>query len=107
MTQLSIGILACQADSKYARAYATGNLKKTDYWAYALDDSLTLIAQIPLLAAQIYRRTFHNNTPGPAFDADLDWAGNYANMLGCADASQHEKFLDVTRLYLMLHADHE
>merc|ERR1712151_1322286 len=34
----------------------------------------------------------------------LDWAGNYAHMLGVNDS---EGFRDVTRLYLMLHADHE
>jgi citrate synthase len=34
----------------------------------------------------------------------LDWAGNYAHLLGVNDDPQ---FLDVTRLYLMLHADHE
>jgi len=107
MTQLSIGILAAQAESKYAAAYASGQLKKTQYWEYALDDSLTLIAQIPLIAAKIYRKSFHGDTPGPAFDPSLDWAGNYANMLGCAAGPDADKFLDVTRLYLMLHADHE
>merc|ERR1712151_939884 len=34
----------------------------------------------------------------------LDWAGNYAHMLGVND---DEGFYNVTRLYLMLHADHE
>ena len=114
MTQLSIGILACQADSKYAAAYASGNLKKTQYWEYCLDDSLTLIAQMPLLAAHVYRRTFngagYDGNVNALFNPDLDWAGNYAAMLGCAGEAgtdNYEKFLDVTRLYLMLHADHE
>merc|ERR1712014_397115 len=39
-----------------------------------------------------------------AYNKNLDWAANYAQMLG---VSSDEKFNEVTRLYLMLHADHE
>lgn len=37
-------------------------------------------------------------------DPSLDWAGNYAHLLGVNDS---EEFKEATRLYLMLHADHE
>merc|ERR1712019_165080 len=37
----------------------------------------------------------------------MDWAGNYANMMGVAHGDKEEGFKEVTRLYLMLHADHE
>eukprot|EP00913_Durusdinium_trenchii_P008506 g7987.t1 len=37
-------------------------------------------------------------------DPSMDWAGNYAQMLGVSDDAL---FKDVTRMYLMLHADHE
>merc|ERR1711862_656978 len=39
-----------------------------------------------------------------AYNSNIDWAGNYAHMLGVNDS---EAFKEVTRLYLMLHADHE
>merc|ERR1712110_566675 len=68
-----------------------------------LEDSLTLVAQIPHLAARIFRNVFFDGKH-IASDAKLDWAGNYAQMLGVNDS---EAFKDVTRLYLMLHADHE
>merc|ERR1719478_1574331 len=103
MTQLSIGLLALQPNSKFADAYSKGTMKKGDYWEFVLDDALTLLAQIPLLAARIYRRTFHDGKT-PASRKDLDWAGNFANMLG---VSNDEKFKDAIRLYLTLHADHE
>jgi len=64
---------------------------------------LTLLAQIPMLAAKIYRRSFHDGVV-PASRKDLDWAGNFANMLG---VSNDDKFKDAIRLYLTLHADHE
>merc|ERR1712096_261334 len=35
---------------------------------------------------------------------DLDWAGNFANLLGVTD---NDKFKEAIRLYLSLHADHE
>ncbi|OLQ06396.1 Citrate synthase, mitochondrial [Symbiodinium microadriaticum] len=88
MTQLSVGMLALQKDhglrkgqgcawnfelptidwtteahelwcedSKFAQKYNDG-MKKDEYWQYALEDALDLIAKIPIVAAKIYRRTF-------------------------------------------------
>lgn len=102
MTQLSLTILALQKTSKFAAAYETG-MKKDQYWEYALDDALTISAQVPLLAAKIYRREFKDGVL-PAYDEKLDWAGNYASMLG---VTNDEMFKEAVRLYLMLHADHE
>jgi len=102
MTQLSMCMLALQKDSKFSAAYGAG-MKKSEYWEYALEDALDLVAKIPVVAAAIYRRTFKDG-PGPAYDTTMDWAANYANMLG---VNSGEEFKEVTRLYLMLHADHE
>eukprot|EP00930_Biecheleria_cincta_P012955 TRINITY_DN1178_c0_g1_i2.p1 TRINITY_DN1178_c0_g1~~TRINITY_DN1178_c0_g1_i2.p1 ORF type:complete len:486 (+),score=84.51 TRINITY_DN1178_c0_g1_i2:61-1458(+) len=103
MTQLSIGLLALQPQSHFGKAYRSGSLKKTDYWTYTLEDALDLNAKIPILAARIFRNIFFDGKHLPS-DPSLDWAGNYAQMLGVNDS---DAFKDVTRLYLMLHADHE
>merc|ERR1719343_1749948 len=103
MTQLSMGLLALQPTSEFARAYRGGLMKKTDYWTYVLEDALDLVAKIPVAAAHIYRRTFKDGS-APVYNSKLDWAGNYAEMLG---VNSTEDFKEVTRLYLMVHADHE
>lgn len=103
MTQLSMGLLALQPTSEFGKAYRSGNLKKTDYWVYTLEDALSLVAKVPVLAARIFRNVFMEGKHIPS-DPSLDWAGNYAQMLGVSDDAL---FKDVTRLYLMLHADHE
>lgn len=103
MTQLSIGLLALQPGSKFADSYSKGTAKKGEYWELFLEDAITLLARLPMLAAKIYRRTFADGKV-PASRKDLDWAGNYANMLG---VSNDPKFADAIRLYLTLHADHE
>merc|ERR1712146_77034 len=103
MTQLSMGLLALQPDSVFGKAYREGTMKKTDYWKATLGDSLDIVAKIPILSARIFRNVFFDGKHIPS-DASLDWAGNYANMLGVSDSPE---FKDVTRLYLMLHADHE
>merc|ERR1712187_163979 len=77
--------------------------KRTEYWKFALEDSLTLAAQMSPLCARIFRNVYYDGKHIPT-DTNLDWAGNYAHMLGVNDSDQ---FKDVTRLYLMLHADHE
>merc|ERR1719207_355601 len=78
-------------------------MRKTDYWKATLQDSLNIVAKIPIVSARIFRNVFFDGKHIPT-DTSLDWAGNYANMLGVNDS---EAFKDVTRLYLMLHADHE
>ena len=103
MTQLGIGMLALQPTSKFAEGYRTGTMKKPEYWEYALEDTLSLLGQIPVLAARIYRNSFKDGSIIQP-DHSLDWAGNYAHMLG---VNESEHFKEVTRLYLMLHADHE
>jgi len=102
MTQLSVGIMALQHDSIFARAYREG-MTKTRYWEPMLDDALQLLARLPLLAAYVYRRSYKGGRhldPGPA---DLDWAGNLACMMGV----KREEFRELMRLYLAIHADHE
>merc|ERR1719395_396266 len=84
MTQLSIALLALQPGSMYADAYAKGTMTKGQYWDYVLEDALTLAAQIPIVAAKIYRRTFKDDTM-PASRHDFDWAGNYAHLLGVTE----------------------
>jgi citrate synthase len=102
MTQLSIGMLALQKDSVFTKKYDEG-MKKGEYWEHALEDAIDLAAKIPVVAVKIYARTFKGGKMG-AYNKNLDWAANYAQMLG---VSSDEKFNEVTRLYLMLHADHE
>lgn len=103
MTQLSMGLLALQPTSAFGSAYRSGNMKKGDYWIHTLEDALTLVAQMPILSARIFRNVFFEGKH-IASDPSLDWAGNYADMLG---VNNSEAFREITRLYLMLHADHE
>ncbi len=101
MTQFSIGIASMQTDSIFARRYREG-MKKTEYWDPTFEDTMNLLARLPRLAAYIYRRTYKD---GKAIDPrdDLDWAGNFAHMLGFDDKMVRE----LLRLYLTIHADHE
>ncbi len=101
MTQFVTGIMAMQNDSIFARRYAEG-MSKTEYWDTVYEDTMNLIARLPRIAAYIYRRTFHDNQQIAA-DPNLDWAANFAHMLGITDPD----FRSLMRLYLTIHADHE
>jgi citrate synthase len=74
MTQLAIGVSALNHDSKFAAAYERG-IPKTEYWTYALEDSLDLIAKLPALAARIYSNVYRNGAAVPALDKDADLVG--------------------------------
>jgi citrate synthase len=101
MTQFVIAIMALQTESQFARKYAAG-LNKKDYWEAAFDDAMDLIARLPRVAAYIYRRKYKN---GEHIQPNglLDWAGNFAHMLGY----EEEGFMELMRLYMTIHADHE
>src|SRR4028118_604510 len=101
MTQFVVGVMALQTESQFAKRYAAGMSKK-DYWDAVFDDSMDLIARLPRIAAYIYRRKYKN---GDHIQPNglLDWAGNFAHMMGYAD----ESFQELMRLYMTIHADHE
>jgi citrate synthase len=101
MTQLSVGILALQNDSKMAARYQAG-IHKNDLWDPAYEDSMDLLAKLPPLAAYIYRRSYHGGQHIAA-DATLDWGANFAHMMGVPDPL----FREALRLFLTLHTDHE
>jgi citrate synthase len=101
MTQLSTAVMAMQSDSIFSRRYLEG-MDKKDYWDPTYEDTMNILARLPRIAAYIYRRSFHNGDHiNP--DISLDWGGNFAHMLGYADAD----FKELMRLYLTIHADHE
>jgi len=101
MTQLSMAILSLQRHSQFAKAYQDG-VKKSEYWKYYLADSVDLVAKLPQLAARIYRHTYFQDKYIEA-DPNLDWAGNYAHMMGY----ERTEIKECLRGYLSIHADHE
>jgi citrate synthase len=101
MTQFIAGITALRTESEFQRAYRQG-INKKEYWDPTFEDAMNLIARLPRLAAYIYRRNYHNGEHIEP-DAKLDWAGNFAHMLGFDNPEFHE----LMRLYMTIHADHE
>lgn len=101
MTQFSMAIMALQRESVFAAAYRKG-LNKKDYWDPMYEDIMNLIARLPRIAAYIYRRTYKEDVHIEP-DPKLDWAANFAHMLGYDDYDMKR----LMRLYLTIHADHE
>lgn len=101
MTQFATAIAALNKDSKFTKAYADG-VKKTDYWMYAFEDSMDLIAKLPVIAAFIYRALYRDGHVCP-LDPKVDVSANLASMLGY----DNPQFVELMRLYLTIHTDHE
>ena len=101
MTQFSIGIMSLQPDAVFVRRYHEG-IGRTDYWDPTYEDSLNLLAKVPTLAALVYRRSYRKPEP-TAPPSDCCWSGRFAHLLGY----DSPEFVDLMRLYLVLHADHE
>ena len=101
MIQFNSAILAMSTESKFRKAYLTG-MDKKDYWDPTYEGVMDLISRLPIIAAYIYRRVFHDGDHIPS-DPSLDWAGNLAHMMGFDD----EVTKDLMRLYMVIHSDHE
>jgi citrate synthase len=102
MTQLSLALLACQTDSKFAAAYAKG-VNKSKYWESTLDDVLDVMAKLPEIAALIYRCSFKDGILKKDTTGTLDYSASFNRMLGYDTPA----FDELMRLYLVIHSDHE
>lgn len=100
MTQLTIGLAACQTNSAFAKAYADG-APKSEYHTHAIEDILSVVAKLPEIAAIIYRNVYFDGVVKK--DQSLDYSGNFCRMLGYDNPS----FDELMRLYLCIHTDHE
>lgn len=101
MTMLSAAVLAMQRDSLFVQAYNSG-VNREAYWSSTFEDSLTLLARLPLIAAYIYRRKYKGDTHFFS-DPELDWGFNFAHILGIDEP----EYQNLMRLYLLIHCDHE
>lgn len=101
MTQFSTGVMALQVESEFQKAYDSG-ISKAKYWEPTYEDCLNLIARLPIVASYIYRRIYKNGQVIPA-DNSLDYGANFSHMLGFDDP----KMLELMRLYVTIHTDHE
>lgn len=101
MDMLITAIVSLEDASIFRHRYEEG-MAKEGYWEAALDDSLTLLARLPALAAAVYRIRYDKGEP-ISYDPSRTWAANFARMLGRED----EDFAEMIRLYLVIHCDHE
>lgn len=60
MTQLSMGVLACQPLSKFAKAYHEG-IHKSKYWEPTFEDALDVCARVSRIAAIIFHNCYGDN----------------------------------------------
>ncbi|KNG75589.1 citrate synthase [Plasmodium falciparum IGH-CR14] len=106
MSQLVSTVSFLESLSLFKYKYSEGILK-TDYWKYILEDAISLISQIQVIGAYIFKRTFINNDirkgEGMNLDLDLDWSANFAKLIGY----ENKEVQDLLRLYFLLHSDHE
>ena len=103
MAMLDTAILTMEQESVFRKRYTEG-MKKTDYWEPTLEDALRVIGTIHTIAAGVYRIRYKK---GALIEPSkkLDWAADFAKMLGLPP--KKGQTANMMRLYLTLHSDHE
>merc|ERR1712241_933593 len=102
MAQFSAAMAALHSESKFSKAYAEG-VHKSKYWDATFEDSMDMIAKLPVVAATIYNNLFREGTAPCPIDPNKDWSHNFTEMVGYKDPM----FTELMRLYLTIHSDHE
>ncbi|KAI0688089.1 citrate synthase [Cytidiella melzeri] len=102
MSQFSLAVTALNHDSTFAKAYQQG-ISKKDYWGPTFEDCMDLIAKLPNIAGRIYRNVYGQGKL-PPIDASKDYSWNLASLLGFGE---NAAFVDLLRLYITIHSDHE
>lgn len=100
MSIFSAAILSLSRDCLFNRQYLNG-ISKMDYWEPTYEDALNLVAKLPEIGSYIYARLYKKGRRVEQ-NPDLDMGGNFAYMMG-----QQPPYDDVSRMYFILHADHE
>merc|ERR1719151_4942 len=102
MSQLVAAVTALNSESKFAQAYSDG-IHKSKYWEATYEDSMDLIAKLPVVAATIFNNQFREGATPCPIDPNKDWSHNFTEMVGYKDPM----FTELMRLYLTIHSDHE
>ena len=63
------------------------------------EDSMDLIAKLPVVAATIYNNLYRDGAQPCAIDPEKDWSYNFTEMVGYKDPM----FTELMRLYLTIH----
>jgi len=102
MAQFSAAMAALHSESKFSKAYSEG-VHKTKYWESTFEDSMDMIAKLPVVAATIYNNLYRDGATPCPIDAGKDWSYNFTEMIGY----KNDMFTELMRLYLTIHSDHE
>merc|ERR1712226_1510865 len=102
MSQLVAAVTALNSESKFAQGYSDG-IHKSKYWEATYEDSMDLIAKLPVVAATIYNNQFREGATPCPIDLEKDWSHNFTEMIEYKDPM----FIELMRLYLTIHSDHE
>ncbi len=103
MAMLDTAILAMENESAFRKRYTEG-MTKMDYWEPTLEDSMRVMGTIHTIAAGVYRIRYKKGDLIPP-SKKLDWAADFAKMLGLPP--KKGETAKMMRLYLTLHCDHE
>ncbi|MEO6695794.1 MAG: citrate (Si)-synthase [Ignavibacteria bacterium] len=103
MVMFSTAILCMEKESEFRKLYDKGT-NKDKLWEAMFEDCMNIIARVPQIAAFIYRKKFKKGDMTEP-DNKLDWAANFAKMLGIED--KDGSFSKLMQLYMVLHSDHE
>jgi citrate synthase len=102
MKMFSMGTLALAGHASVPPPEARSEPRQ-DAWESVLEEALDLLVRLPALSAGIYRLKRLGKPPIPP-SANLDFADNWAKMLGLDEVPGFGDFL---RPYIVLHSDHE
>merc|ERR1712066_731504 len=84
MSQFAAAISALNTESLFAKSYSEG-IHKSKYWDATYEDSMNLIAKLPVVAATIYNNLYRDGATPCPIDTNKDWSYNFSSMIEYGD----------------------
>lgn len=100
MAIFSTAMLAMEREAFFTKKYRAG-MAKNDYWDPMYEDSMNLLAKLPEIASYIYAKLYRDGNRIMS-NPNMDLGANFAHMMGIP-----APYDDVSRMYFIIHADHE
>ena len=103
LTTMTQALLMAKTQSRFKHAVNNLKTKDSDLWEYFYEDSMEIIATLPIIVASIYRKKYCNDNEPIPFSQHLDYTENFMRMM---KLDSNKALTNYMRMYLGMHVDY-
>lgn len=103
LTTMTQALLMAKSQSRFSHAINKLDTKDDELWEYFYEDSIEIIATLPIIVASIYRKKYYDDNDPIVFSQHLDYTENFMRMM---KLDSNKALTNYMRMYLGMHVDY-